>query len=180
MVAGLLGGELGHRREDAVRIARKHDNIARLAVDDARDACVVDKINGVRAARVLRDADVVVVGMARCRVVDNILEDGAEADGIEDLGLLLSRKVDALRITAALNVEHARVGPNVLVVTDELTAGVRGERAARGQGRREDGFGDTHVLPVPDRPKKSVTSPLSMPTLADEWRESWPNLTGWR
>ena len=118
MVAGLLRRELAHGREHAERVAGQHDDVARLAVDHGRDARVRDEVDRVRAARVLRDAHVVVVRLARERVVHDVLEDGAEADRIEDLGLLLGGEVDRLRVAAALDVEDTGVGPDVLIVAD--------------------------------------------------------------
>jgi hypothetical protein len=41
------------------------------------------------------------------------------------------------------------------------------------------GSAERVVFPVPESPKKRVTSPLT-PSLAEEWRDKFPNLTGWR
>lgn len=124
VVAGLLGGELGDGRENTVGVAGEHDDVLGLAVDEAGDAGVGDVLNGVGAAGVLGDADVVVVGNAVDRIVDDVLEDGSEADGGVDLGLLLGGEVDALGVATTLDVEDTLVGPDVLVVTDELTSGI--------------------------------------------------------
>ena len=135
VVAGLLRRELAHGREHTEGIAGQHDDVARLAVDDGRDARVRDEVDRVCAACVLRDADVVVVRLARERVVHDVLEDGAEADRIEDLGLLLARKPDTLGVASTLDVEDTGVGPDVLVVTDEEACRVRTQ--SRLAGARE-------------------------------------------
>jgi hypothetical protein len=62
VVAGLLRRELAHRRKHTKGIARKHDDVAWLAVDSARYMRIGDELDGIRATRVLGDADVVIVG----------------------------------------------------------------------------------------------------------------------
>ena len=145
VVARLLGRELRDGREDAERIAGEHDDVLGLGRDMARDLRVRDELDGVRAAGVLRDARVVVVGRAGDGVVDDVLEHGPEADRAEDLGLLLRAEVDALGVAAALDVEDAVVGPDVLVVADELPARVGRERGLARAGEAEE-EGDIAVL----------------------------------
>jgi len=128
VVACLLGREPTHGRENTKRVACKHDNVAGLAVDRARYMRVRDKFNRIRAARVLSNANVVIVGRPRSGVVDDVLEDAAKADRIVDLRLLRGREVDGLGITAALNVEDTGVGPDVFIITDEKAPRVSTER----------------------------------------------------
>ena len=109
MVASLLRRQLADRWEDTKSITGEHDDVLGLALDGARNASVGNEFDRVRATSVLGDADIVVVWLARTDVVDDILEDGTETDGIEDLGLFLGRKVDALGVASALNVENAVV-----------------------------------------------------------------------
>ena len=128
MVACLLGRKPAHRREDTKRVASKHDNVAGLAVDRARYMRVRDEFNRIRATRVLRNANIVIVGRSRSRIVDDVLKDATKADRVVDLGLLRGGEVDALGITTALNVEDTSVGPDVLVITDEKAPRVSTER----------------------------------------------------
>ena len=128
MVLRLLGRELADRREDTEGIAGEHDDVARLLVDHAGDLRVRDELDRVRATSVLRNGDVLVVGFARDGVVDDVLEDATEANGVVDLGLLLARETDTLGVTATLDVEDTVVGPDVLVVTDEQTLRVCAQR----------------------------------------------------
>jgi hypothetical protein len=140
VVRRLLGRQARDGREHAKRVAREHDDVARLAVREARDARAGDVLDRVRAARVLRERDVVVVGHAVERVEDDVLEDRAVADGAEDLRLLLRAQVDALGVAAALDVEDARVGPDVLVVADQRAPRVRRQRRlARAREPEEEG-----------------------------------------
>ncbi len=118
MVASLLWGELANRGKHAEGITSQHDDIAWLRVDDTRDLRIRDEFDGVRAASVLCNADVVVVGDTGDGVVDDVLEDRAVADGVEDVGFLLCGKVDALGVASAFNVENTRVGPDVFVVAN--------------------------------------------------------------
>ena len=128
MVACLLGREPAHRRQDAERVACKHDNVAGLTVNRARYMRVWDEFNRIRASRVLRNANIVIVGRSRSRVVDDVLKDATKADRVVNLGLLRGGEVDALGITTALNVEDTSVGPDVLVITDEKAPRISTER----------------------------------------------------
>lgn len=109
VVAGLLGGQFADRWEDAESVTSKHDDVLGLGLDDARNTSVGNKFDGVRATGVLSDADIVVVGLARKDVVNDILEDGTETDSVVDLGFLLSGKVDALSVATTLDVEDSVV-----------------------------------------------------------------------
>ena len=64
---------------------------------------VGDVLEGVGAARVLGDGDVVIVYGARDVVDNDVLDDGAEADGAIDLGLALLTQADALGVAASLD-----------------------------------------------------------------------------
>jgi hypothetical protein len=149
VVACLLGREPAHRREDTERVACKHDNVAGLAVDRARYMRIRDEFNRIRAAGVLRDANIVIVGRSRCRVVDDVLKDATKADRVVDLGLLRGGEVDTLGITTALNVEDTSVGPDMLVITDEKAPRVSTERClSRSRQAEEEGYitlVDAHV-----------------------------------
>jgi hypothetical protein len=70
----------------------------RLAGRDAGDLGVGNEVDGIGATGVLGNARVLVVGLASRVVVGDVLEDGTEADGAEDLGLLLSVETDALGV----------------------------------------------------------------------------------
>lgn len=128
VVACLLGREPAYRREDTKRVACEHDNVAGLAVDRARYMRVRDKFNRIRAARVLRNANIVIVGRSRSRVVDDVLKYATKADRVVNLGFLRGGEVDALGITTALNIEDTSVGPDVFVITDEKAPRVGTER----------------------------------------------------
>lgn len=109
VILRLLGGELADGREDTESIASQHDDIAWLPVDHAGDLRVGNVFDRVRAAGVLRDRDVVVIRYTRDGVVNNVLQDRAKPDGVEDFWLLLSGEVDGLSIAATLNVEDTSI-----------------------------------------------------------------------
>lgn len=88
MILRLCARQLRHGRKDPIRIAGEHDDIRRMRVDDAWDASTGDVFDRVGAARVFGCADVVVVWEPGGWVVDDVFEDRAEADGVEDLGFL--------------------------------------------------------------------------------------------
>ena len=147
MVACLRGSELAHRWKHAKGIACEHDDVARLAVDDARDFGVRDVVNRIGTASVLGDANIIVVWHTRKRVVDDILEDTSEANGVEYLGLLFTGEVDTFGIAPALDVEHASVRPDMLVVTDEEATGVcgKGGLACAGEAKEKSDITILHA-----------------------------------
>jgi hypothetical protein len=145
VVHGLLGAELGDRRQDTTGVACEENNVGRVAAGDAGNLGVLDVLDGVCATSVLSESGVVVIDGSGLRVKDNVLEDGAELDGVEDIGLLLSGEANALGVAAALNVEDASVTPAVLVVTNQGTLGVGREGCLASSGETEED-GDVSVL----------------------------------
>ena len=137
MVTGLFRCQSANGRKNTKGIAGQHDDVGGLTVDNTRDLSVGDKLNRVGATRVLSDADIVIIRNSGNRAVDDILKDAAKFDGVEDIRLLLRRKVDALGVTSALNVEDTSVRPDMFVVTDEKTARVSGECGLAGSGKTE-------------------------------------------
>lgn len=138
VVASLLRSELADRREHTEGIAGQHDNVRGLTVNNTRNLSVGDIFNGVCATGILRDADVVVVGSAVQWVVDNVLEDAAVLDGVENVGFLLSGQVDALCVASTFDVEDTRVRPDMLIVSDEQTVGVGRESGLSGTRKTEE------------------------------------------
>ena len=137
MVAGLLGSELADGGEDTEGVACQHDDVRRLAIDNTGDLRIGDVLDGVRAARVFRNADVIVIRDAASGIVHDVLEDAAVADGAKDIGLLLGGEVDALGVASTLDVEHTGVGPDVLVVSNEVTFGIGGKGGLSSSGETE-------------------------------------------
>lgn len=138
MVLSLFGRELADGWQDAESVAGQHDDVARLLINRARDLRIRDELDRVRATRVLRYGNVVVVGHTTDGVVNDILKNRAEPDGGVDLGLLLGGEIDALGIAATLNVEHTGVRPDVLVVPDEQTLWVSRESSLARAGETEE------------------------------------------
>ena len=138
VVLSLLRSELADRWENTKGIASQHDDVAWLAVNRARDLRVRDELDGVGAARVLGDRRIIEVREARLGIVHDVLQDRAEADRAENLGLLLRRKVDALGVASTLDVEDTGIRPNVLVVANEQTVGIRRESGLAGTRETEE------------------------------------------
>lgn len=135
---GLLGGELGDGGEDTAGVAGEKDDVGRVLVAHAGYLGVLDVLDGVGAAGVLGQRGVVVVDDTGDGVEDNVLQDGAEADGVVDIGLLLGGETDALGVAATLDVEDTTVGPAVLVITDEGALGVGRESGLTSSGETEE------------------------------------------
>ncbi len=73
------------------------------------------------------------------RIVDHVFQDGAEAQRRRiDVGLGLLGELDALRVAAALEIEHALRAPAVLVVADQGAVGIGGQRRLAGAGQPEE------------------------------------------
>ena len=109
MVTGLFRGQFANGRKNTKGIACQHDDVGGLTVDNTRDLSVRNKLNGVGATSVLSDADVVIIRNSGNRAVDDILEDAAKFDGVENIRLLLRREVDALGVTTALDVKNTGI-----------------------------------------------------------------------
>lgn len=88
VVLSLFESKSGDGRKDTEGIATEHNDVGGLTVCDTGDLGIRDVLNGVGASSVLGDGNIVVVRFAIGRVVDNIFEDGAELDGIEDFRFL--------------------------------------------------------------------------------------------
>jgi hypothetical protein len=94
--------------------------------------------NGNRSFRLLT-RDVVVVGVPGNLVVGDVLEDGSVANGVKDVGLLLGVEASALGVASSLDVEDSRVGPDMLVVSNEVARwiGREGRLARAGESEEE-------------------------------------------
>jgi len=147
---GLGAAELGDGGEDTTSIAGEEDDVLGVVGRQARNLGVADVLDGVGAASVLSKSGVVVVDLTGLGVEDNVLEDGAEADGVENIGLLLGGETNGLGVAAALNVEDTAVGPDVLVVTDQGTVGVSREGGLASAGKTEE-EGDIAILALVGR-----------------------------
>jgi hypothetical protein len=109
VVASLFGGKTGDGREYTECIAGKHDDVAGLTVDNAGNFSVGDVFDGVGAAGVFCDADIIIIWNAGSGVVDNVFEDRTISNGVVDIRLLLGGEVDALGVTTTLNVEDTSI-----------------------------------------------------------------------
>ena len=126
------------RRQHAEGVASKEDHIGRMT-GHAGDLGVLNELDRIRAARVLRDARVGVIDDA-IFIEHDVLQHGAEAQRLENIRLAFRRKIDRLGVAAAFDVEDAVVAPAVLVVADEMTFRIGGERRfARAAQAEEQG-----------------------------------------
>lgn len=142
---GLGAVQLGDGREDTTGITGQENDVGRHVLRQARNLGVGNILDGVSASSVLSQRTVVVVDLTSLGVEDDVLENGAIADSVEDIGLLLGGQTNGLCVAATLDVEDTTVTPAVLVVTDESTVGVRREGGLAGAGQTEED-GDITVL----------------------------------
>ena len=69
-----------------------------MRLGNARDFGVGDKVDGVSASSVLGQGRIVVVDETSIGIENNVLENGAEADGIEDFWFFLGGQSNALSL----------------------------------------------------------------------------------
>lgn len=93
MVLSLLGSKSGDGGKDTEGVATEHNDVGGLTVCDTGDLGIRNVLDGVCTSSVLGNGNVVVVGFPVGRIVNNIFEDGAKLDGIEDLGFLQGLQV---------------------------------------------------------------------------------------
>ena len=86
MIHRLLRRELRDRRQHAEGVRRKKQHIPGMAAH-AGNHSVRDELDRIGRARVLRVADVAVIGLAGPRIDHHVFEHRAEADGVINLRL---------------------------------------------------------------------------------------------
>jgi len=129
LVHSLFRGKTRNRGEDTSSVASEENHVLRVATDSGQ-LNVVNVFERVAHAGVSRQAQVVVVDLARLVFVfhvHRVFDEGTKSNGIEDIGFSRAGKAIALCVAAAFDVEDVVVGPDVLVITDQLALGVRGE-----------------------------------------------------
>src|SRR5687767_8915224 len=100
-----------NRRQNAKRIRRQHDDVARVTGAPLRHN-VRDAGEWIRSARVFSLARVVQIDLPCYRIENDVLQNRAEHAGRAiDVGLGFCGQLDHLRVTAAFVVEYAVVGP---------------------------------------------------------------------
>lgn len=138
VVHDLLVGELGDGGNDTSGITGEQNDVGGVGLSDTGQLGVGNVLDGVGASGVLGEGSVVVVDLSGNGVEDNVLQNRAKLDGVENIGLLLSRETQALGVAAALNVEDAGVGPAVLVVSDQKSVGVGRQSSLSGSGQAKE------------------------------------------
>ena len=138
MVHGSLAGQFGHRRQHAQRIgSQKYHNL--WMPSHAWNHRTRNVVQRVCDAGVLSEAPVVIVRHAV--IQHDVFENRAVFDGVPDLGFGVMTQVDAFCITPTFKVECAVVRPAVLIVSDESSVGISGERGLAGAGKPEEQHG---------------------------------------
>lgn len=174
---GLLGGELGDGGQDTAGITGEQDDVGGVVVGDAGNLGVLDVLNGVGATGVLGKGGIVVVNNAGDGVENSVLEDGTEADGVENIGLLLGGETNALGVAATLDVEDTGVGPAVLVVTNQLALGVSGQGGLASTGQTEED-GNIAILTLVGRGVESQDVVLDGHLVVENGEDTLLHLTG--
>ncbi len=132
----LVRVQAGNGGKDSERVGGEEEDMAGMGPRPFQDA-VLDMCDGVGRSRVLGHASVVIIRVSGFRGHD-IFEHRSEADGIVDLGLVFRRKLDALCIATAFEVEDPALAPAMLVVTDQAACRVGGKGGFSGSGKAEE------------------------------------------
>jgi hypothetical protein len=156
MVLHLLGGQTGDRRQDAKRVSGKENDLRRMARAGHRLDDIVDMRQRIGDAGIFGFAAVGIIHAA-VGAHHHVFQQRIAADGAINLRLRLRVEIDGLGVAAAFEVKHPVIVPAVLVIANQLTMRVGGQRG----------------LPVPERPKNSATSPAS-PRLAEQCIDAMP------
>jgi len=109
VVACLFRCKFTNWRKHTEGIASQHDDIRGLTLHHARNLRVVDEFNWVRTPSVLGYADIIVIWQTSDGIVDDVLEDAAETNGIIDIGFIFGGEVNTFGITTSFDVENASV-----------------------------------------------------------------------
>ena len=174
---GLFGRELGDRGKDTAGIAGEEDDVCGVLVTQAGDLGVLNVLDGVGAASVLGQCVIVIVDDTGDGVEDNVLEDGAKSDGVEDIGLLLGGEANALGVAATLDVEDTTVRPAVLVVTDKSTLGVSRQGGLAGSRETEED-GNIAILTLVGGRVESQDVVLDRHLVEEDGEDTLLHLTG--
>jgi len=127
MVHGLLWVQLGYGWQYTICVAGEEDNVLGVTTD-GWNLYISDMLERVTNTSVGRQADVVVVDdtiFTLLLVIAGVLNDSAKLDGIENIRLFTAGKSIGLGVTAALDVEHIFVGPDMFIISDKQTLWVR-------------------------------------------------------
>ena len=147
VVHRLFRGEPADRRQHAEGIRRQHHDVGRVPAHP-RHVDIAEKMQRVGGAGVFGQRAVVEIGYPGVGVDDHVFQQRAEAEaGVVDLGLGLGREVDRLGVAPALEIEHAVIGPAMLVVADQNAGGIGRERRLAGPREAEE---DCRVAAGPD------------------------------
>lgn len=119
MIHGLRSIKLAHRWKHTKGVAGQHENVFRVP-GNTRNSGVGNVLDGIGTAGILCDRAVIVIDFASDGVNNDILKDASKLDGIKNLGLLVSRQVDAFGIAATFDVEDSVVSPAMLIVANEI------------------------------------------------------------
>ena len=138
VVHGLLRRQPRDRGEHAKGVGGQHDYILRHRTEIVFRR-VGNEVDRIGTAAVFGQAGIVQIQRAGLIVHDDIFQHRAEpAGGGINLRLGLFAQADHLGIAAALEIEDRAVGPAMLVIADQRTAGIGGQRGLAGAGETEE------------------------------------------
>ena len=127
MIHGLLWAEPGNGRHDSSSITGKEDDVLGVATN-SRDLHIADMLERVADTRVRSQADVIVVNDALpafSLIIASVFDDSAKFNSIENIWLFRTRETIGLSVTPALDIKHVLVGPDMLIITNKISLGVR-------------------------------------------------------
>ncbi|VGQ11051.1 hypothetical protein SB00610_05425 [Klebsiella quasipneumoniae subsp. similipneumoniae] len=137
MVLHLLGGQTGDRRQDAKRVSGKENDLRRMACAGHRLDDIVDMRQRIGDAGILGFAAVGIIHAA-VGAHHHVFQQRIAADGAINLRLRLRVEINGLGVAAAFEVKYPVIVPAVLVIANQLTMRVGGQRGFAGTGEAEE------------------------------------------
>ena len=138
MVHGLGFGQSADGRQYSESVTCQEDHILRMTGGPSK-IDIAQMIEWVASSSVFGQRVVVEVDASSLRITDDVLEDGSESPGCGvDVRFPFWIESDDFGVTTPLHIEHAIVGPAVLVITDQGATRVGREGRFAGATQAEE------------------------------------------
>lgn len=134
MVLRLVGRQARYRWQNAESIGREENHLTSVSRFGNRFDDVVNMVNGIGDAGVLRFAAIVKIHAAIFPYRD-ILQQRIAFDGTVNIRFCFFLQFDGFGVAAAFKVKHAVIIPAVFVVANQLALRIGGQRGFSGAGQ---------------------------------------------
>lgn len=158
-------------------IAGEENDILWVGISNAGNLRVANVFNGVAGSRILGQCVIVVVNLSAFGIEYDVLKNGSEANGVENIRFLLCRQANTLGVAPTLDVENTCIRPAVLIVTDQISVGVGRKGSLSSPGKSEEDS-DISVLALIGRRVKGENVVLDGHFIKENGENTLLHLTG--